>query len=221
MTSLSILVCQRTPPTRMTTVRKLTRTIPAICTTSAEATTTRSVPTTQTWRYGCAIRLVCSGSLLRHGRVLHAALWLLPVMHLGRSIARLLTERSHSAHQAAWVMLVGAVVWGLLQPDRAFVMALYAGISAFYLYRLSWDEPENRPLWLVLAGLLFGASVMLRPTIADYDAAVSLLASFGHEAFRIVCEVAIFYAISVSITILRRSLLARTRFGVPTSRQMP
>ena len=136
-------------------------------------------------------------------------------MHLGGT--RLFTRHGPLERQTAWVILTGAVLWGFLVPDRAFVMALYAGSAAFYLYRLSWEEPENRPLFLVLAGLMFGVSVMLRPDIGTYDPNVSLIASFGREAFRILCEIAVFYATSVGIMILRRSFLTGTRFRYPTS----
>lgn len=138
-------------------------------------------------------------------------------MHCKTRLARIWTFFQTKDRQTAWVMMGGAIVWGLAQPDRAFVMTLYAGISAFYLYRLSWDEPTNRPFFLVLAGLMLGGSFVLRPGLGAYDADVSLLASFGREAFRILCEVAAFYIVSVGIMILRRSFLTGTRFGVLTS----
>ena len=71
-------------------------------------------------------------------------------------------------------------------------------------YRLTWQEAENRPSFLMLAGLMFCLYEVLQPDAAMYYPHGPPAVSFASVAFRVLFEVAVLYVASVGITLFRK-----------------
>lgn len=151
--------------------------------------------------------------------MLHYAMRLLSTLHLKGMVAQMWRWQRASERQAAWVTIIGAILWGILNTDRAYAMAVYAGIAALCLYVRSWQEKENRTGWLVVAGLMFVAFELLKPGSEElmkaYDLREPPMVSIGRDAFRVVGEVAVFLVMSALITKFRRSFPDSLRFLKP------
>ena len=106
--------------------------------------------------------------------------------------------------QTAWVMLVAAIPWALLEPDRAAFMAAYGAVGALRLFHLSRDRPRLRTPLLLLGSVAFGLGITYRP-----DSLATI--PFGEHALRVLLDIVIVHAAAALILITRQRLPSRRR----------
>lgn len=102
--------------------------------------------------------------------------------------------------QTAWVMLLGAIPWGLLEAGRATFMAVCWTAAAFFLYTKSQRQTTVRTLLLMFVCLtLVYVATLYRP-----DAVPAVLPA--QYVLRVLMDVLIFNAAGAVILVGRRLL---------------
>ena len=99
-------------------------------------------------------------------------------------------------HQTAWVMLVAAIPWAILEPDRAGFMAMYGGAGAFQLFRLSRNRPRLRIPLLLFGSVAFGLCIINAP-------GGSWSTVPKEQALRVLLDIVIFHAAAALFLITR------------------
>lgn len=140
-------------------------------------------------------------------------------MHLKDSFVRLRPVLHDWRLHTAWVMACGAIPWAIREPDRMFVMAVYAFRGVWFHYAAKRRETGLLPPEVLILSCVFFATIFGTPTPRTMPTDEWITWFFFRQQVRIVLfEMAVFVIVGALVLVVRRSLPPGSRLAARPSR---
>lgn len=140
-------------------------------------------------------------------------------MHLKDRFARLRPVLHHWGLHTALVMVCGAILWAILEPDRMRVMAVYLVHAIMFLYLSTRREVGLFRRSVLILPCVYIATLAGDPTPPPPGNDEWITWFFFRQQVRIVLfEMAVFLGVGALVVVIRRLLPAGSRLAARPSR---